>query len=730
MTDKKLFSIIGLLIIVFIGFHIYTEPSFGAPLTFISSPATTTSASDFGFTIGTTTPLSAFGSTTLAIYGSTTIQTPINTLRAFNVLNAASTSIFSIDTLNSRASTSNFVIANLGNTGTECLQITNQGVVSVTGSGCASGLSGGSLNALAYWTSATAISATSSQPLFVGSLNATTSTASIFTGGLISQASSTFSSGIVNLTGGLISAASSTFSSGAFRVEGAATFPGGITVTCTSCITDANVINTITLDNITQITNRAISDTTGTLTVSRGGTGATTLSQDLILIGNGTGAITATSSPTVGWITATSTIASTFAGGVTITCTSCITDANVINTITLDNLTQITTRAIADTTGTLAVARGGTGLTTFGGTNRILYTSTADNLTSSASFIFDGTNFGIGTTTPATLLSAQGTGYVSSSLFVGGVLTSTSTAVLSGGLTLTCTSCITDTNVSDTLTASNLVAGSSVVANAEVDDDITLTNITQITNRAIADTSGTLTVARGGTGLTTFAAGNLVYASSLDTIAGLTVGASSTVLTSDGSLPLWTAQPSFATLATRGLFSLFGNLTGTSTIDFSGGLFRIVASSSLTTLTSGQMGIDTTSGQLRFNDGNTTMVVVATSTLGFNVSSTTLANYGGFGGVSATATIIVQGLWDDITITELVCESQSTTTVANAILQVGDGTASATPIAFCNQNGQTISLSTNNTFTPGEDIFLGFGSATGTVPDKTFPRINYKFDPN
>lgn len=41
-------------------------------------------------------------------------------------------------------------------------------------------------------------------------------------------------------------------------------------------ITDEMVANTITLDNITQITSRAISDTTGTLTVARGGTGSTT----------------------------------------------------------------------------------------------------------------------------------------------------------------------------------------------------------------------------------------------------------------------------------------------------------------------------------------------------------------------------------------------------------------------------------------------------------------------
>ena len=128
-------------------------------------------------------------------------------------------------------------------------------------------------------------------------------------------------------------------------------------------------------------------------------------------------------------------------------------------------------------------------------------------------------NVGIGTTSPSNLLSVHGNGYISSGLFIGGTLTATSSAVLSGGLTLTCTSCLTDTNVSDTLTASDLVAGSSVVANAEVDDDITLTNLTQITNRAISDTSGTLAVARGGTGLTTFGGTNrILYTSTADNL--------------------------------------------------------------------------------------------------------------------------------------------------------------------------------------------------------------------
>lgn len=74
----------------------------------------------------------------------------------------------------------------------------------------------------------------------------------------------------------------------------------GTDATWTS-LTDAHVPDTITLTNITQITNRAISDTTGTLLVPRGGSGATTLTG--LLQGNGTSAFTAiTDSSTVGQV--------------------------------------------------------------------------------------------------------------------------------------------------------------------------------------------------------------------------------------------------------------------------------------------------------------------------------------------------------------------------------------------------------------------------------------------
>ena len=53
-------------------------------------------------------------------------------------------------------------------------------------------------------------------------------------------------------------------------------------------IVDADVPNTITLDNLTQVTTRAIADTTGTLAVGRGGTNLTASADDNVMVGNGT----------------------------------------------------------------------------------------------------------------------------------------------------------------------------------------------------------------------------------------------------------------------------------------------------------------------------------------------------------------------------------------------------------------------------------------------------------
>src|SRR3989344_4858043 len=133
------------------------------------------------------------------------------------------------------------------------------------------------------------------------------------------------------------------------------------------------------------------------------------------------------------------------------------------------------------------------------------YTSGTLTFDSGTNLIING-NLGIATSTPGTAFAIQGvanfTGGTSTmysdlklhninatgtGAFIG--LTSTGGLTITGAVSLPNDS-ITDAMVSNTLTASDLVAGSSVVSNAEVDDDITLTNITQITNRAFSNITG------------------------------------------------------------------------------------------------------------------------------------------------------------------------------------------------------------------------------------------------
>lgn len=171
----------------------------------------------------------------------------------------------------------------------------------------------------------------------------------------------------------------------------------------------------------------------------------------------------------------------------------------------------------------------------------------------------------------------------------------------------------------------------------------------------------------------------------------------------------------FTTLSNTGLLSLFGNLTGTSTIDFSGGVFRGVASSSLTTTASGQSGVDTTSGQFRWTEGNQTKVAVATTSPVFAVSSTTLAALGAFGEGAGTSTFKLAGIWSAYTINELFCSVMGTSTSIGSAVRFGDGSAS-TSFANANTAGALTVLSSNNSFTRYENSFVEIGSAVNS-PD-------------
>jgi hypothetical protein len=58
-----------------------------------------------------------------------------------------------------------------------------------------------------------------------------------------------------------------------------------------------------------------------------------------------------------------------------------------------------------------------------------------------------------------------------------------------------------------------------------------------------AGTTGTLAATRGGTGLTSYATGDLIYASAANTLSTLAAGTNSHVLTLAGGVPTWAAVP-------------------------------------------------------------------------------------------------------------------------------------------------------------------------------------------
>lgn len=143
---------------------------------------------------------------------------------------------------------------------------------------------------------------------------------------------------------------------GTLSVTGATTLSGGLTLTCTGCMTNTNLATALsgkTYDGLT------ISTTTGTLTLANGSTLAT----------SGTNAITLTSSGATNITLPTSGTLSTLAGTETLT-------NKTLTTPTIGSFTNAnhshensagggTLSILNATTGTMTVGRGGTGVTTF-----------------------------------------------------------------------------------------------------------------------------------------------------------------------------------------------------------------------------------------------------------------------------------------------------------------------------------------------------------------------------
>jgi hypothetical protein len=95
-------------------------------------------------------------------------------------------------------------------------------------------------------------------------------------------------------------------------------------------------------------------------------------------------------------------------------------------------------------------------------------------------------------------------------------------------------------NAATVTTNANLTGGVTSVGNAAT--VVTNANLTgDVTSTGNATTLGTVAVAKGGTNTTSYATGDLLYASGSTTLAKLAVGSNTEVLTLAGGVPTWAA---------------------------------------------------------------------------------------------------------------------------------------------------------------------------------------------
>jgi len=256
-------------------------------------------------------------------------------------------------------------------------------------------------------------------------------------------------------------------------------------------------------------------EVTGTLPVANGGTGATTLTDGGVLLGSGTGAITATAVLTNGQL------------------------------------------LIGDGTGdpTVGTLTGGSNVTITNGAGSITIAATDTNTTYSAGTLLDlaTTTFNVDLSEAAEAAIADGD-YV---MFLDGGATGTAAKEAIG-------------DIATLFSGDGLQASSSVMSlDLKSNGGLVIESNEAAVDLGASSITGTLDETDGGTGLTSYTTGDVVYASGSNTLGKLGIGSSGDVLSvSSGGIVEWTTPTTGdITGVTAGTGLSGGGTSGTVTLN-------------------------------------------------------------------------------------------------------------------------------------------------------------------
>jgi hypothetical protein len=292
--------------------------------------------------------------------------------------------------------------------------------------------------------------------------------------------------------------------------------------------------------------------TAGTLPVAAGGTNVTSFTANGIVYGNGTSALGVTAAGTTGqvlvgntgsapsWGTLSSSAVTSFSAGTT---------GFTPSTATTGAITLA---------GTLATTNGGTGLTSFT-SDGALYATSSSALTTGTLPITSG---GTGQISASAAFNALSPITTTGDLIIGnGTNSATRLGIGTNGYVLT----------SNGTTASWQSASSSGVATFQT----SLSGLTPSTATTGAVTlAGTLGATSGGTGISSYAVGDLLFANTTTSLDRLTVGANGYILASNGTAPGWIPNTASGVSYTKTDFTATASQT-TFTVTYTVGLVEV-----------------------------------------------------------------------------------------------------------------------------------------------------------